>query len=117
MSTPEKYTLTISSIEVSGTVTSQVANLPPADAVMVAVPAARAVTVPLDTVATDVLEDVQVTVLSVALSGSTVARRVSELPGARVNAVLSRVIEETGTVPGSAEDSSRQQRTLKPKAR
>ena len=61
------------------TVTVHVAVLDPSDVVTVidAVPAAFAVTMPLeDTVAIDVLLDVQVTDLSVAFEGVTVAVRV-----------------------------------------
>ncbi len=57
------------------TVTSHVAVLPLAVAVMVAVPTATAFTVPLFTVATEELELDQVTVLSVAFDGLTVAVR------------------------------------------
>ena len=64
----------MNSIAVSGTtflltVTWQVADLPPAVAVMVAVPSATAETVPFDTVATEVFELDQVTVLLVAFEG------------------------------------------------
>ena len=51
------------------TVTEQVADLPPAVAVIVAVPSATAVTVPLLTVATDWLDVDQLTALFVALDG------------------------------------------------
>ena len=62
------------------TVTVQVAVLSPAFAVMVAVPGATAVTLPvLSTVATDYLLEVHTTV-SVVSVGSTVAIRVSVLP-------------------------------------
>ena len=58
----------------SHTVTLQVAVLSPAFAVIVASPSATAVTLPVaSTVATAGLSLVQVTVLSVALSGATVA--------------------------------------------
>ena len=54
--------------------TVQLADVPPADAVMVETPSATAVTLPEpDTVATDCLEDAQVTDLSVASLGKTVA--------------------------------------------
>jgi hypothetical protein len=62
------------------TVTSQVAVLPLAVAVMVAVPTATPLTVPLFTVATEELELDQVTVLSVAFEGLTVAVRFVEPP-------------------------------------
>ena len=58
------------------TVTEQVTLLLPAVAVIVAVPAFIALTVPPSTVATEVSELDQVTVLSVAFSGSTVAVKV-----------------------------------------
>ena len=87
--------------EVTGTgltVTVQVADFPPAVAVMVAEPMATAVTFPLEsTVALDVLLLVQVTVLSSALSGLTVAVSVSLAPISRVSSVLLRVTEATGT--------------------
>ena len=51
----------------------QVADFPPAAAVMVAEPAATAVTFPSSTVATFASEVDQVTVLSVASEGATVA--------------------------------------------
>ena len=80
------------------TVTAQAADSSPAWAVMVAVPAATAVTVPLSTVATAALLVVQVTVLSVALSGLTVAVSVSEPPSVRVRAVWSRLTPVTAMV-------------------
>ena len=55
------------------TVTEQVADLPPQEAVIVAVPSLLAVMVPLFTDATLELDEVHVTVLSVALLGLTVA--------------------------------------------
>ena len=58
---------------VSSTVTRQVAFTPPAVAVMLAVPTETAVTVPPSTVATEGALDAQLTSLSVALSGVTVA--------------------------------------------
>ena len=57
------------------TVTAQVADLPPQEAVIVAVPSFRVVTRPSATVATFSLLLLQVTVLSVASSGFTVAVR------------------------------------------
>ncbi len=64
--------MAVASILTIGTV--QESETFPQEAVTVAVPAAIALTVPqLSTVATDGFEDVQVTVLSVALSGVTVA--------------------------------------------
>lgn len=68
------------------TVTVQVAFWPPLDvAVIVAVPAPIAVTLPPETVATEALEVVQVTVLSVASDGETVAVNVEEPPTLRVS--------------------------------
>ncbi len=64
----------VASTVVEMTVTLQEADTFPQEAVRIAVPAEIALTVPqLSTVATDGFEDVQVTVLSVALSGVTVA--------------------------------------------
>ena len=60
----------------TSTVTVQLAVSPPAEAVIVALPAATAVTTPFATVATDVSLLVQVTEGSVALAGLTVAERV-----------------------------------------
>ena len=73
------------------TVTTQVAVLLPSSvvAVMVAVPGATAVTLPLvSTVATPGALLSQVTDLSVALSGVMAAIRVSLLPTSRVKLVL-----------------------------
>ena len=78
--------------------TAHVAVLSPAFAVMVAVPVATAVTTPSVTVATFALDVVQVTVLSVALSGLTVAVRVAFLPTIRVISTASRATEVTGMV-------------------
>ena len=56
------------------TVTTQVADLPPDDAVIVVCPSAMAFTSPLEfTVATDCFEEAHVSVLSVASAGRTVA--------------------------------------------
>ena len=81
------------------TVTLHVAVLSSAFAVMVAVPALIPFTFPSLTVAMDVLEEVQVTVLSVALSGLTVAERVSSSPSVKVMEVLSKEMEVTATSP------------------
>ena len=78
--------------------TVQVALFPPQDAVMAAVPAFTAVTVPLETVATSVLELVQVMVLSVAFEGLTVAVMVDDDPSIRVNESGFIVMEVTATV-------------------
>ena len=74
------------------TVTVHVAFFAPSSVVqvMVAEPADLAVTTPeVETVATDVLLDDQVTALLVALEGETVAVRVEVLPSSRLNEVLS----------------------------
>ena len=64
------------------TVTAQVAVLPPSLVVTVilAVPAATAVTLPPSTVATLELSDVHITLLSAASVGATVAVRVNSSP-------------------------------------
>ena len=72
------------------TVTEQMADFPPAVAVMVTVPAATAVTVPLLTVATDWLDVDQLTALFVALEGLTVAVRLAVPPISRVSELWSR---------------------------
>ena len=79
------------------TVTWQVAVLPPSSVVtvIVAVPALRAVTCPLLTVATDSSELFQLTFLFVALAGYTVAVKVSLSPSFRVMLVLSRLTLST----------------------
>ena len=80
------------------TVTLQVASFAPALAVMVAVPAFTAFTLPSATVATASSEEVQVTILSVASSGFTVAFNSASWPSTRVNSALSRVTSETSTL-------------------
>ena len=86
------------------TVTVQVANLllsPSAVAVIVAVPALTAVTVPSGaTVATEVSEDVQVTFLFVASLGSTVAVSFSLFPTEIEVLVLFSATPLTGTISG-----------------
>ena len=79
------------------TVTWQVAVLPPSSVVtvIVAVPALRAVTCPLLTVATDSSELFQLTFLFVALAGYTVAVNVWLSPSVRVMLVLSRLTLST----------------------
>ena len=62
------------------TVTAQEALFPPAEAVIVALPAAAPVTFPPETVATDELLVAHVTALSKASLGETVAVRVEEDP-------------------------------------
>ena len=81
------------------TVTLQVAVLAPSFVVtvMTALPASLAVTLPSwSTVATAVLLDLQLTDLSVASLGLTVAVRVSLLPFSRVSSVLFKETEVTG---------------------
>ena len=80
---------------VASTVTSHVAVLSPALAVMVAVPTFFAVTTPFETVATVSSEELQVTVLSVASDGFTVAVRVTVSPALSEAVVLFRVTEVT----------------------
>ena len=78
--------------------TSQVAVLPPSAVVTVIVarPAFNAVTLPSDTEATVLSLDDQVTFLLVALSGLTVAVKVSSSPSVRVAEVLSNATPVTG---------------------
>jgi len=83
------------------TVTSQVAFLDPSFVVtvMVAVPTLTAVTVPVeDTLATEVLLEDQVTVLSEAFSGVTVGVKVSDSPILSDREVLFKLtpVTETG---------------------
>ena len=78
------------------TVTSHVARFSPAFAVMTAAPSLTAVTLPsLSTVATVSSELLQVTVLSVASSGLTVATSVSLSPSESINSFLFSEIEVT----------------------
>ena len=78
------------------TVTEQVADLSPAWAVIVTLPSFTAVTLPFaSTVATVASDEDQVTVLSVASSGFTVAVRVSESPSVNVSSVLFSEIDMT----------------------
>ena len=78
------------------TVISQVADISPAFAVIVALPALSAVTTPSTTVATVSSDDVHATVLSVASSGVTVAVSVSVSPSVSSAVVLSRAIPVAG---------------------
>ena len=79
------------------TVTRQVALLPPDEARMRHIPAPTALTTPsCVTVATDVSPESQVTVLSVAFSGSTVATSVTVLSTYIVISFLSRETLSTG---------------------
>lgn len=78
--------------------TTQEAEWPPQEAVMVAVPEAMAVTLPLpSTLATPGLEELQRTVRSVALEGETLAlsRATSPTPSSRL--LLDRDTELTST--------------------
>ena len=72
----------------SATVTTTEAVLLPAVAVIVAVPAFTAVTLPSDTLATELFELVQETVLSVALDGFTVAASCTLAPAFRLSLLL-----------------------------
>ena len=75
----------------------QLALLPPDVAVMVAVPAALAVTLPIvSTIATAVLLDVHVTVLSVASAGDTVAESGVVSPTVIVFSLGDTITEATG---------------------
>ena len=85
----------IEETSVGTTVIEQVAVLSPALAVIVAVPKFFAVTTPLETVIIVVSDDAQLTVLSVASSGPTVAMRVAVSPTFSEALLLSSVIEET----------------------
>ena len=111
-----QYSLLPSSVQVAGfsavwvrvpwvTVTSQVAVFPlpsAAVAVMVAVPALLAVTVPFaSTVATAALSLLQVTFLLVALSGVMVAVRVSVFPSVKFKVSWFSVTPVTGTTAAS----------------
>ena len=80
---------------VATTVTAQVAALSPALAVMVAEPTFLAVTTPSLTVATEASDVLQVTVLSVASSGLTVAVRVTVSPAFRDVSDMSILISST----------------------
>ena len=80
---------------VATTVISQVALLSPAFAVIVAVPTFLAVTTPLLTVATVASDVLQVTVLSVASSGFTVAVSVTVSPAFNETEVLLKLISST----------------------
>jgi hypothetical protein len=85
---------------VSDTVTAQLAVLPPSEAVavIVALPAATAATVPFDTVATEGSLVDQLTLLFEAVAGAIVAKRVSEAPVRIVVLLLLRLTPETGVV-------------------
>ena len=92
------FRVTLSTDTTAGaTVTSQLAVLLPSCVVtvMVAVPAATAVTVPLSTVTILLSLLLQVTFLLLALSGFTVAVRVSLSPTVRESSALFRVTPVT----------------------
>ena len=76
--------------------TAHVAFASPQAAVMVAVPAFTAVTVPSLTVAIVLSEEVQTMVLSVVFSGSTVAVSLAASPSYSFSAVLSSVTPVAG---------------------
>ena len=82
------------------TVMTHVADLSPALAVIVADPALTAVTLPFSTLAISVSDELQFTVLSVALFGETVAVSVSLPPSMRVKVVLFSETEDTDTTLG-----------------
>jgi hypothetical protein len=99
----EPLAVTLDKVTATGaavTVTVQVAVLPPSSVltIIAALPAATALTVPPDTVATAVLLLLHVTFLFVALAGATVAVNVSELPTVIVVEVLFRVTPVTATL-------------------
>ena len=80
---------------VASTLIAQVAVLSPDFAVMVALPTLIAFTTPFSTVATDGLDEVHVTLLSVASDGLTVAINVMDSPALNDALVLSKVIDST----------------------
>ena len=80
------------------TVMAQEADLLPADAVILAEPTATAVTSPVgDTVATEELDEVHVTVLSVASAGDTVAVNRKVSPTVSSAELLLRDTDDTAT--------------------
>ena len=85
------------------TVTAQVAVLPPSSvvAVMIAFPNLHAVTIPLLTVATDTLLDVQITVLFSASLGETVAVSTWLPPSSSSIDVALKITEVTAILVGS----------------
>ena len=74
-------------------------------AVIVAVPALTAVTLPFDTVATLLLEVLHVTVLLAALEGVIVALIVSLVPFIKVSDVLESFTLDTGVVTVTLQDA------------
>jgi hypothetical protein len=89
------------------TVTAQVAVCPPSwvVTVIVAVPAATAVTVPLFTVATAGLFDDQLIAGLVAFAGTMLADRVVVPPGVRFKAVVFSLTPVTGWITVTAQDA------------
>src|SRR6266540_610490 len=88
----------------SSTVTARVVLFPSADAVMVASPAATALTTPLSTVATAGVDELQLIGRdsgSPATSRAT-AERVAVSPGTRSRAVSETVILSTGAGPATS---------------
>ena len=90
----------VTAITFAFTVTLHVAVLSPAFAVMTADPAFSAVTLPFSTVATVASDVLQVTVLSVASSGFTVAVSISLPPSVKIRSVLFKETDVTATVLG-----------------
>ena len=97
------------------TVTAQVADLPPAEAVMLAEPTATAFTSPeFDTVATELFEEFQDTVLSVASAGLTMADNLVVSPTVNSNDDLFRDTDDTGTsFSGGSHASSSKPREIR----
>ena len=94
------------------------AVLPPAFAVMVAEPSFTAVTTPSFTVATAVLEELQATVLSVALLGLTVALMLAVSPSSRVRDIGFTEMDVTGIVWDSlGVQENRTDKSVMPKTR
>ena len=87
------------------TVTEHSALTLPICAVIVALPTATAVTLPLETVATLVFDEDQVMVLFVAFSGVIVAVRLTDSPAEIVTDVWLSVMEVTLISVGSKSDS------------
>ena len=87
------------------TVTEHSALTLPICAVIVALPTATAVTLPLETVATLVFDEDQVMVLFVAFSGVIVAVRLTDSPAERVTDVWLSVMAVTLISVGSKSDS------------
>ena len=90
------------------TVTEHSALTFPICAVIVALPTATAVTLPLETVATPESDDDHVMVLFVAFSGVIVAVKLIDSPAERVTEVWLSVMEVALICVGSKSDSSEQ---------